>query len=163
MKHYYFTIAMVVCCLFSTCIGNKQQQLKLIKNGVPNYYVEKNNDNLVIYSEKDTLVDLVQKDGEYLSKKDGLVVLATKNYNGYYSSKVDEFTSIAGNKKKGFISNFRVNNVYVKIQYDSSYNIRCISKYEKIAYGKEFHDDIDKDISLVDTSYLNKQMECVMW
>lgn len=163
MKHYYFTIAMVVCCLFSTCIGNKQQQLKLIKNGVPNYYVEKNNDNLIIYSEKDTLTYLVLKDEEYLSKKDGLVVLSTKNYDGYYSDKVDEFTSIVGSKKKGFNSNFRVNNAYIEVRYDSSYNIRCINKYGRISYGKEFLDGIDKDISLVDTSYLNKQVGSVIW
>lgn len=163
MKQIRFIIAMAVCCLFSTCIGNKQQFLELAKKSLRNYYVEKDNDNLIIYSEKDTLADLMLKDGEYLSKKDELVVLSIKNYDGYYSDKVDELTSIEGSKINGFISKFKVNNEYIEVRYDSSYNIKSICKYEQLSYGAEIPDDTDKDLSLADTSYLNKQIGGVLW
>jgi len=161
MKSYKFIICLIVCGLFAACKDNSRHHLALIQN-LPDYYVYKDNNNLIIYSQNDTLVNLVQKNGEYMSKKDGLVVLSTKNYDGYYSNKVDGFTKIEGCRHNGFKSSFKLRNntiEYLVVRYDSCYGIKCISKMDRISYGKYFPDDMEKDICLVDTSFLNKQLE----
>lgn len=162
MRLYRFIILGVMCCLLAACKDNNRHMLKISRN-LPDYYVTKSNGNLVIYSEHDTLVNLVLKDGEYLAKENGLVVLANRNYDGYYSDKADEFTSIVGNKKTGFCSRFRVAKEYIEVKYDSCYNIRSINKTNRITYGEQFPDDIDEDILLVDTLFLNKQIGSVIW
>lgn len=59
--------------------------------------------------------------------------------------------------------------VYKSVQEDKSfyprtcYNIRSINKTDRITYGEQCPDDIDKDILLVDTLFLDKQIGSVIW
>ena len=78
-------------------------------------------------------------------------------------NEVDNHTTIRGNKKKGFVSDIFLNDKYITIVYDACYNINKISKRDTISYGIEFPDDIEKDLSIVDTSYLNPKIGLVIW
>jgi hypothetical protein len=163
MKLCKLIIYVVVCIILSACGKNPHSRLELIKEKLPNYCIEKRNDNIIIFSEGDTLLNLVCHNGEYVSSKDGLIVLSTKEYYGDINNEVDSHTTIRGNKKKGFVSDIFLNDKYITIVYDACYNINKISKRDTISYGIEFPDDIEKDLSIVDTSYLNQKIGLVIW
>lgn len=163
MKLYKYIACMVACIPMVSCEEDNQRCLKIIDNSLHDYYIEKETNHLMIYSICDTLVDLFYQNGEYLSKENKLVILATKQYEGDIDKKVDIHTSITGDKVKGFKSTFWSKNQYIDIFYDSCYNIKEIAKKGRIIYGVDFSDDIKKDTSMFDIPYIKKQVGNIIW